>query len=72
MGPSNGLDCPGGCGLSVSCRPLSPGLWRWRELDARGWDRNPPPPDLPLEVIERTRAGYLDAHERLVGSPFEE
>ncbi len=40
-------------------------------LDARDWDRNPPPPDLPPEVIERTRAGYLDAYERLVGFPFE-
>jgi phosphoribosylaminoimidazole-succinocarboxamide synthase len=39
-------------------------------LDAQGWDHNPPPPDLPPDVIERTRAGYLDAYERLTGSPF--
>ena len=36
-------------------------------LDAQGWDRTPPAPDLPPEVVDRTRAGYLEAYERLTG-----
>ncbi len=31
------------------------------------WNREPPPPDLPDEVIENTRARYVEAHERLIG-----
>ncbi|MGH2811225.1 MAG: phosphoribosylaminoimidazolesuccinocarboxamide synthase [Actinomycetota bacterium] len=40
-------------------------------LDESGWDREPPPPDLPDEVVERTRARYLQAYERLTGKSFE-
>ncbi|MDQ4148599.1 MAG: phosphoribosylaminoimidazolesuccinocarboxamide synthase [Actinomycetota bacterium] len=36
-------------------------------LDAQGWDRKPPPPPLPAEVIEGTRVRYLEAYERLTG-----
>ncbi len=32
-----------------------------------GWDRNSPPPDLPADVVERTRQKYLEAFTRLVG-----
>ena len=39
-------------------------------LDAQGWDRRPPAPDLPPEVVERTRAGYVEAYERLTGRTF--
>jgi phosphoribosylaminoimidazole-succinocarboxamide synthase len=39
-------------------------------LDAQGWDRKPPPPDLPGEVVARTRAKYVEAYERLTGRPF--
>jgi phosphoribosylaminoimidazole-succinocarboxamide synthase len=31
------------------------------------WSKNPPAPELPEEVIERTREKYLEAYERLVG-----
>ena len=31
------------------------------------WDRNPPPPTLPDDIIERTRERYLDAYRRLTG-----
>ncbi|MGH2719085.1 MAG: phosphoribosylaminoimidazolesuccinocarboxamide synthase [Actinomycetota bacterium] len=36
-------------------------------LDVQGWDHNPPAPELPPEVVDRTRAGYLEAYERLTG-----
>jgi len=39
-------------------------------LDVQGWDRMPPAPDLPPDVVERTRAGYVEAYERLTGRTF--
>jgi phosphoribosylaminoimidazole-succinocarboxamide synthase len=35
-----------------------------------GWDRAGPPPALPSDVIEKTREKYVEAYERLTGSPF--
>jgi phosphoribosylaminoimidazole-succinocarboxamide synthase len=40
-------------------------------LDASGWDHEPPPPDLPPEVIEQTAARYREAYERITGESFE-
>jgi phosphoribosylaminoimidazole-succinocarboxamide synthase len=34
-------------------------------LDRIGWDHASPPPELPPEVVEGTRARYLEAHERI-------
>ncbi|MCL4422481.1 MAG: phosphoribosylaminoimidazolesuccinocarboxamide synthase [Actinobacteria bacterium] len=34
-------------------------------LEATGWDKQPPPPALPREVVEATRDRYLLAYERL-------
>jgi phosphoribosylaminoimidazole-succinocarboxamide synthase len=34
------------------------------------WDRQSPPPELPEEVVMRTRDRYLEALERLTGKPF--
>jgi phosphoribosylaminoimidazole-succinocarboxamide synthase len=34
------------------------------------WDKSPPPPKLPQEIIEKTRERYLEAHKRLVGRPL--
>ena len=31
------------------------------------WDKNPPAPQLPEEIIQKTREKYLEAYERLVG-----
>ena len=31
------------------------------------WDKNSPPPELPAEVVEKTRAKYLEAYEHLTG-----
>jgi phosphoribosylaminoimidazole-succinocarboxamide synthase len=36
-------------------------------LDRSGWDHSPPPPQLPEEVVETTRAKYLEAYERITG-----
>jgi phosphoribosylaminoimidazole-succinocarboxamide synthase len=36
-------------------------------LETTGWDKNSPPPELPADVIERTRQKYLEAYERLTG-----
>lgn len=36
-------------------------------LETSGWDKNSPPPELPAGVVEKTRAKYLEAHERLTG-----
>ncbi len=34
------------------------------------WDQKPPAPELPLEIIEKTRAKYIEAFERLTGKKF--
>ncbi|MGH2751258.1 MAG: phosphoribosylaminoimidazolesuccinocarboxamide synthase [Actinomycetota bacterium] len=39
-------------------------------LDSQSWDHNPPPPDLPPEVINATTQRYLEAYERVAGQPF--
>ena len=36
-------------------------------LETLGWDKTPPGPHLPAEVIERTRARYAEALQRLAG-----
>lgn len=41
-------------------------------LDESGWDHTPPGPDLPDAVVDRTRAKYVEAYERLTGRSFEE
>jgi len=44
----------------------------WLTSPASGWDRHSgeEPPPLPDEVVERTRAKYLEAYERLTGQPL--
>jgi len=37
-----------------------------------GWDKTPPGPALPDEVVEGTRARYIEAFERLVGIAFDD
>jgi len=34
------------------------------------WDKSPPAPELPKEIIQKTREKYLDAYKRLVGKPL--
>ena len=38
--------------------------------ESLGWDKTPPGPTLPCEIVEGTRARYLEAFERLTGLPF--
>ena len=40
-------------------------------LESTTWDKNSPPPVLPDDVIERTRAKYVEAFERLTGEMFD-
>ena len=40
-------------------------------LSATGWDKTPPPPALPAEVIAETQKKYLEAYELLTGSPLQ-
>jgi phosphoribosylaminoimidazole-succinocarboxamide synthase len=37
-----------------------------------GWDKTPPGPELPEEVVAGTRARYVEAFERLTGIGFED
>jgi len=41
-------------------------------LTEAGWDRTHPGPELPADVIERTRAKYVEAYEQLTGSSFDD
>ena len=38
---------------------------------ATGWDRTPPGPALPADVVAGTRARYVDAFERVTDIPFD-
>jgi phosphoribosylaminoimidazole-succinocarboxamide synthase len=39
-------------------------------LETLDWDKNPPGPVLPPEVVAKTSATYLEAYERLTGKPL--
>ena len=41
-------------------------------LDASGWDREPPPPDLPADVVAKTAAKYREAYELVTGESFQD
>lgn len=55
---------PGGPQPSFDKQPLRD----W--LEATGWDKSPPPPVLPHDVVGATQARYIEAYERLTGLPF--
>ena len=44
----------------------------WLTSQASGWDKTSglQPPALPAEIIEKTRARYIEAYERLTGRTF--
>ena len=60
-----------------------PMLWEavrtsWRRAGAdrdwltqSGWDKKAPGPMLPDDVVEQTRAKYVEAYELLTGSSFD-
>lgn len=41
-------------------------------LDDSGWDHEPPAPELPAEVVDRSRAKYVEAYERITGESFDD
>jgi phosphoribosylaminoimidazole-succinocarboxamide synthase len=40
-------------------------------LEDHDWDRRPPPPALPPDVVAGTAARYREAYERLAGRPLD-
>lgn len=44
----------------------------WLTSPASGWDRKSetPPPPLPQEIVDATRAKYLEAYELLTGKTW--
>jgi phosphoribosylaminoimidazole-succinocarboxamide synthase len=40
-------------------------------LETLDWDKTPPGPEIPAEVVEGTRARYVEAYERLTGASFD-
>ncbi len=40
-------------------------------LETQSWDKAPPGPALPADVVEGTRARYVEAFERIIGGSFE-
>jgi phosphoribosylaminoimidazole-succinocarboxamide synthase len=38
-------------------------------LETLDWNKQPPPPPIPDEIIARTRQGYEDVYQRLTGQP---
>jgi phosphoribosylaminoimidazole-succinocarboxamide synthase len=39
-------------------------------LERQPWDKTPPAPDLPDEIVEGTRSRYIEAYERITGNDF--
>ena len=37
-------------------------------LETTGWDKTPPAPELPQEIVKKTRKKYLQAYEELTGT----
>jgi phosphoribosylaminoimidazole-succinocarboxamide synthase len=55
---------PGSTPPSLDKQPIRD----WSE--ATGWDKRPPAPALPDDVVQATRQRYVDAYERLSGDSF--
>jgi phosphoribosylaminoimidazole-succinocarboxamide synthase len=41
-------------------------------LERQPWDKNPPAPDLPDEIVAGTRSRYVEAYERITGNSFDD
>ncbi|MFZ6004393.1 MAG: phosphoribosylaminoimidazolesuccinocarboxamide synthase [Actinomycetota bacterium] len=41
-------------------------------LETLDWDKNPPPPPLPADVVSATSERYIEAYERITGRRFAE
>ena len=40
-------------------------------LERQAWDKTAPGPELPPDVVEGTRARYIEAFERITGAGFQ-
>ena len=40
--------------------------------ESLGWDKSPPGPELPDEVVAGTRSRYVEAFEQLTGISFQD
>ncbi len=40
-------------------------------LETQAWDKTPPGPELPADVVAGTRARYVEAFERITGASFQ-
>lgn len=40
-------------------------------LESTDWDKNSPPPQMPEEIVQKTREKYIEAYEVLTGQRFE-
>ena len=36
-----------------------------------GWDKSPPAPEIPDDIVSGTRARYVEAYEKITGEPFD-
>jgi phosphoribosylaminoimidazole-succinocarboxamide synthase len=41
-------------------------------LERQPWDKNPPAPELPGEIVAGTRARYVEAYEKITGKSFDD
>jgi len=41
-------------------------------LERQPWDKTPPPPDLPDEIVAGTRARYVEAYQRITEKSFDD
>ena len=55
---------PGGTPPSFDKQPVRD------HLDGLDWDKQPPPPPLPDEVVSATSSRYVEAYERITGRSF--
>ena len=39
-------------------------------LETLDWDKTPPPPPLPAEVVQATSERYVESYERITGRRF--
>ncbi|MGD9722566.1 MAG: phosphoribosylaminoimidazolesuccinocarboxamide synthase [Pirellulales bacterium] len=39
-------------------------------LETASWDKNSTPPELPADIVNKTRGKYIEAYERLTGQAF--
>ncbi len=41
-------------------------------LDTTNWDKSPPGPDLPAEIVEGTSSRYIDAYQKITSGSFDD